>query len=45
MNIDTANEHGSWDIPVKMSNLCQEIIHPTNPIKDINDPEGEITLS
>ena len=32
MNIDTANEHGSWDIPVKMSNLCQEIIHPTNPI-------------
>ena len=44
MNIDTANEHGSWDIPVKMSNLCQEIIHPTNPIKDINDPEGEIGI-
>lgn len=22
MNIDTANEHGSWDVPVKMSNLC-----------------------
>ena len=44
MNIDTANEHGSWDIPVKMSNLCQEIIHPTVPIKDINDPEGEIGI-
>jgi ribonucleoside-diphosphate reductase alpha chain len=44
MNIDTANEHGSWDIPVKMSNLCQEIIHPTNPIKDISDPEGEIGI-
>jgi len=44
MNIDTANEHGSWNIPVKMSNLCQEIIHPTNPIKDINDPEGEIGI-
>ena len=44
MNIDTANEHGSWDIPVKMSNLCQEIIHPTNPIKDINDSEGEIGI-
>ena len=44
MNLDTANEHGSWDIPVKMSNLCQEIIHPTNPIKDINDPEGEIGI-
>ena len=44
MNIDTANEHGSWDTPVKMSNLCQEIIHPTKPIKDINDPEGEIGI-
>jgi len=44
MNIDNANEHGSWDIPVKMSNLCQEIIHPTVPIKDINDPEGEIGI-
>ena len=29
MNIDTANENGSWDVPVYMSNLCQEIIHPT----------------
>ena len=44
MNIDPANEHGACDIPVKMSNLCQEIIHPTNPIKDINDPEGEIGI-
>ena len=44
MNLDTANENGSWNIPVKMSNLCQEIIHPTVPIKDINDPEGEIGI-
>ena len=44
MNIDNANEHGSWDIPAKMSNLCQEIIHPTNPIKSIDDPEGEIGI-
>jgi ribonucleotide reductase alpha subunit len=22
MNLDNANEHGSWNIPVKMSNLC-----------------------
>ena len=44
MNLDTANEHGSWDIPVKMSNLCCEIVHPTVPIKDINDPEGEIGI-
>jgi ribonucleoside-diphosphate reductase alpha chain len=44
MNIDTANEHGSWDIPVYMSNLCQEIIHPTKPIQSIDDPEGEIGI-
>ena len=44
MNIDTANEHGSWDVPVKMSNLCCEIIQPTNPIKSIDDPNGEIGI-
>lgn len=44
MNIDSANEHGSWDVPCYMSNLCQEIIHPTNPIKSIDDPEGEIGI-
>jgi len=27
-----------------MSNLCQEIIHPTKPIKSIDDPEGEIGI-
>jgi len=44
MNIDNANEHGSWDVPVYMSNLCQEIIHPTKPIQAIDDPEGEIGI-
>ena len=44
MNIDTANEHGSWDVPCYMSNLCQEIIHPTQPIQSIDDPEGEIGI-
>jgi ribonucleoside-diphosphate reductase alpha chain len=44
MNIDTANEHGSWDVPVKMSNLCCEIIQPTVPIKSIEDPDGEIGI-
>lgn len=44
MNIDSANDHGSWDIPCYMSNLCQEIIHPTKPIKSINDPDGEIGI-
>ncbi len=44
MNLDTANENGSWDIPVHMSNLCQEIVHPTKPIQSIEDPEGEIGI-
>lgn len=44
MNIDNANEHGSWLAPVYMSNLCQEIIHPTVPIKSIDDKEGEIGI-
>jgi ribonucleoside-diphosphate reductase alpha chain len=44
MNIDNANEHGSWDVPVYMSNLCQEIIHPTKPIESIDDANGEIGI-
>ena len=44
MNIDSANAHGSWDVPCYMSNLCQEIIHPTKPIQSINDPDGEIGI-
>jgi ribonucleoside-diphosphate reductase alpha chain len=44
MNIDNANEHGSWDVPVYMSNLCQEIIHPTKPIYSIDDENGEIGI-
>tara|TARA_B100000287_G_scaffold208085_2_gene196382 strand:- start:6155 stop:8392 length:2238 start_codon:yes stop_codon:yes gene_type:complete len=44
MNIDSCNQHGSWDVPVYMSNLCQEIIHPTVPIKSIDDDEGEIGI-
>ena len=44
MNLDTANEHGSWNVPVYMSNLCQEIIHPTIPIKSIDDEDGAIGI-
>tara|TARA_Y100000361_G_scaffold111498_1_gene101658 strand:- start:2404 stop:4632 length:2229 start_codon:yes stop_codon:yes gene_type:complete len=44
MNIDSANAHGSWDVPCYMSNLCQEIIHPTKPIQSIDDPDGEIGI-
>jgi len=44
LNVDTANEHTSWLDQVTMSNLCTEVIHPTIPIKDFNDPDGEIGM-
>jgi ribonucleoside-diphosphate reductase alpha chain len=44
MNIDSANQHGSWAVPCYMSNLCQEIIHPTVPIKNIDDETGQIGI-
>jgi ribonucleoside-diphosphate reductase alpha chain len=34
MNIDNANEHGSWDVPVKMSNLC---VHKETKVDAIVD--------
>lgn len=47
MNVDHANDHGSFDVtaaPIKMSNLCCEITLPTTPLKDIHDEQGEISL-
>ena len=44
MNMDHCNSHSSFDIPVRMSNLCQEITLPTEPLKHIDDEEGEIAL-
>jgi ribonucleoside-diphosphate reductase alpha chain len=46
-NVDNANEHGSFLpelAPIRQSNLCAEITLPTKPLKDLNDPEGEISL-
>tara|TARA_B110000090_G_scaffold191308_1_gene223841 strand:+ start:1 stop:1110 length:1110 start_codon:yes stop_codon:yes gene_type:complete len=46
-NVDHANSHGSFLpelAPIKQSNLCAEITLPTKPLKDLNDPEGEISL-
>ena len=43
MNIDHCNEHSSFTDKVNMSNLCQEITLPTDPISHI-DGEGEIAL-
>src|SRR5210317_492171 len=43
MNIDHCNTHSSFKDRVYMSNLCQEITLPTDPIEHI-DGEGEIAL-
>jgi ribonucleoside-diphosphate reductase alpha chain len=46
-NVDNANDHGSFlpeIAPIRQSNLCAEIDLPTKPLKDLNDPEGEISL-
>jgi len=43
MNIDHCNSHSSFLDKVNMSNLCQEITLPTDPINHI-DGEGEIAL-
>ena len=44
MNIDHCNEHSSFKDHVYMSNLCQEITLPTDPIQHIDDAAGEIAL-
>jgi ribonucleoside-diphosphate reductase alpha chain len=47
MNVDNANTHSAFieDVaPIKQSNLCCEINLPTNPLDDINDETGEISL-
>lgn len=42
LNVDHANEHGSWKEQVDTTNLCVEITHPLIPIQDYRDPKGEI---
>ena len=47
MNVDHANEHGSFDpsvAPIRMSNLCTEINLPTKPLTYSEDENGEISL-
>lgn len=46
-NVDHCNTHSPFDAkqaPVRQSNLCMEILLPTKPLEDINDPNGEIAL-
>ena len=43
MNIDHCNDHSSFKDRIWMSNLCQEITLPTDPLEHI-DGHGEIAL-
>lgn len=42
MDMDNANRHSAFDVPVRFSNLCQEINLPAEPIYSVNGEEGEI---
>ncbi len=46
-NVDHCNTHSPFlpeVAPIRQSNLCLEIALPTQPLDDINDPNGEIAL-
>lgn len=43
MNVDHCNTHSSFKDVIRMSNLCQEITLPTDPLQHI-DGAGEIAL-
>lgn len=43
-NAENANLYKPFSVPVTTSNLCQEILLPTAPLNDLNDPHGLISL-
>lgn len=46
-NVDHCNTHSPFNAsiaPIRQSNLCLEIVLPTNPLKNIFDENGEIAL-
>ncbi len=44
LNIDHANTHSSFLETISMANLCSEVLHPTKPMKHLNDPEGQLGI-
>ncbi len=44
LNADHVNKHSSFKDNIYMSNLCQEITLPTEPIEDVNKADGEIAM-
>lgn len=43
-NVDNANDHSPFQEPVRMSNLCAEIVLPTKPLYHVDDEKGRIAL-
>jgi len=46
-NVDHCNTHSPFDpkyAPIRQSNLCLEIALPTKPLKNVEDPDGEVAL-
>jgi len=44
LNADHVNTHSSFKDNIYMSNLCQEITLPTEPLTDVNKSNGEIAM-
>ncbi len=44
LNADHVNKHSSFKDNIYMSNLCQEITLPTEPLTDVNKTAGEIAM-
>ncbi len=44
LNADHVNKHSSFKDNIYMSNLCQEITLPTEPLTDVNKTDGEIAM-
>lgn len=43
-NVDNANDTSPFDAAITTSNLCQEILLPTTPLKSLDDPNGLVSL-
>jgi ribonucleoside-diphosphate reductase alpha chain len=44
MNIDHCNQKSAWDDDIKMTNLCVEVLHPTQPLQHPDDKNAEIGI-
>jgi len=44
VNVDNVNNCSPFMEPIKLSNLCQEVLLPTNPMKTLNDSDGRVAL-